>query len=126
MASQISLLPQVLDLALYAGDGVSLRLICKDSNGAPVDVSGATKAQIRLDRLSTDPPVVEFTVNLVDAYQGIVVLTLTGAQTQQLIAHSSTVNGKFTGVWDVQWTPSGSQPHTICQGKVECVVDVTR
>jgi len=127
MANQINLLPQVLDLALYSGDGISLRLTCKDKAGAPVDVTGGVKAQIRVDRLTpANPPIVEFAANLVDAYLGVVVLSLTGAQTEALIAASSTSNGKFTGVWDVQWTPSGAQPRTLCQGKVECVADVTR
>lgn len=127
MANQINLLPEVLDLMLYSGDGISLRLSCKDKAGAPVDVTGGVKAQIRVDRLTpTDPPIVEFDASLVDAYLGVVVLSLTGAQTQALISDPSSSNGKFTGVWDVQWTPSGSQPRTLCQGKVECVADVTR
>lgn len=122
MANQIDLRPQALDLSLYAGDGVSLRLICTDGSGAPIDVSGTVKAQIRLDRTNDDPPLVEFTVNSTDAYQGIILLTLTGAQTQQLVDSS----GKFSGVWDVQWQASSAQPRTLCQGNVECVADVSR
>jgi hypothetical protein len=121
MANQINLQPQVLDLGLYAGDGVEFRLKCTDKAGAPIDVTGTVKAQIRVDRL-VDPPVVEFTVNAIDAYLGIIVLSLTGAQTAELSADT----GRFIGVWDVQWTPSGKQPRTLCQGKVECVTDVTR
>jgi hypothetical protein len=124
-ANQINVQPQSLDLALYAGDGVEFRLICTNGDGAPIDVNGAVKAQIRLERLTPDPAIVAFTVGMLDAYQGIVILSLTGAQTTQLITGSSTP-GKFNGVWDVQWTPSGKQPRTLCQGKVECVTDVTR
>lgn len=127
MASHINIQPEVLDLGLYAGDGISLRLNCKDSDGAPVDVSGGVKAQIRLDRLNPDDPaLVEFLIGLVDAYLGIVVLSLTGTQTQLLVDDPSAKSGKFTGVWDLQWTPSGSEPRTLVQGKVECVADVTR
>jgi hypothetical protein len=126
MANKIDLLPQVLDLVLYSGDGISLRLTCKDKAGSPVDITGGVKAQIRLERLTPGAPIAEFAVSLVDAYLGIVVLSLTGSQTQDLIEDPSSTNGKFTGVWDVQWTPSGSQPRTICQGSVECVADVTR
>jgi hypothetical protein len=126
MANQINVQPQILDLSLYAGDGVEFRLICTDSAGAPIDITGTVKAQIRLDRLSTDPPIVEFSVNSVDAYQGIVVLSLTGVQTTELVQDDSSKAGKFSGVWDIQWTPSGKQPRTLCQGKVECVTDVTR
>lgn len=122
MASQINLQPEVVDLILYAGDGVDLPITCTDGAGAPMDITGAVKAQIREERLTPDPPVAVFTVNAVDAYQGKVILSLSGAQTAALLNGS----GKFNGVWDVQWTPSGSQPRTLCQGKVECVSDVTR
>ena len=114
--------PSVLDLLLYAGDGVEFRLICTDSNNAPVDINGVVRAQVRLDRLNTDPPIVSFSVNSVDAYQGIIVLSLTGEQTQQLVGST----GKFSGVWDIEWEAANAEPRTLCQGKVECVADVSR
>ncbi len=126
MAGQINVQPQVLDLALYAGDGVSFRLVCTNAAGSPIDVTGTVKAQVRLTRLAADPAIVEFTAGMVDAYQGIVTLSLTGDDTQELSEHESSQDGRFYGVWDVQWTPAGSQPRTLCQGKVECVSDVTR
>jgi hypothetical protein len=126
MANRISLLPEVLDLLLYAGDGVEFRMLCTDSAGAPMDITGSVSAQVRVDRLSQDAPVVSFAVNSVDAYAGKIILTLTGDQTSALVAHPSSKDGKFTGVWDVQWAPATSQPRTICQGKLECVADVTR
>ena len=127
MAPQINLQPQVLDLLLYSGDGFACKLSCKNSAGAPVDLTGAVTAQIRLDRLNPeDPPIVSFSVNLTDAYLGIVTLALSGDQTQELTDHPSAKNGKFNGVWDVQWSPAESEPRTICQGKAECVADVTR
>ena len=126
LAAVIDLQPQILDLSLYAGDGVSFRLICTDKAGAAVDVSGAVDAQVRLNRDKDTTPIIEFAANLVDAYQGIIVLSLTGDQTQALIDDPSSVSGEFTGVWDVQWAPSGLEPRTLCQGKVECVADVTR
>lgn len=126
MAKQINSQPDVLDLILYAGDGIEFRMICTDGAGAPIDVSGEVKAQVRLERLTPDPPIVTFAVNAVDAYQGIITLSLTGDQTASLSQHESNKAGKFIGVWDIQWTPSGAQPKTLCQGKVECAVDVTR
>lgn len=124
MTGQINLQPQVLDLALYSGDGFSFKLVCTDTKGAPIDMGGVVKAQIRQDRLNPDdPPIASFTVGMTDAYLGVIVLSMTGAQTQDLTDNSA---GKFSGVWDVEWTPSGAQPRTICQGKVECVADVTR
>lgn len=126
MAKVISLQPDVLDLSLYAGDGVDLPITCTDKAGAPIDINGAVTAQIRLDRLAPDPPIVEFGINAVDAYQGKIIISLTGAQTMALSQDPSSKAGKFTGVWDLQWAPAASQPRTICQGKVECVADVTR
>jgi hypothetical protein len=127
MAS-INIQPAVLDLALYAGDGVEFRLICTDSDKAPVDISGVIEAEVRVDRVTEDPPIVEFTADIVDPTGGIVVLSLTGDQTQELVRHPSVKpgSGKFAGVWDVQWTPTGKEPRTLCQGKVDCVADVTR
>lgn len=126
MANLINLQPEVLNLALYAGDGVAFRLLCTDPSGDPIDLNGSVKAQIRLDQLAADPPLVEFAANMVDAYLGIVVLSLTGEQTHSLSVHPSSVDGKFSGVWDVEWDPSTSEPRTLCQGSVGCVSDVTR
>ncbi len=125
MAS-IDLKPQVLDLSLYAGDGVEFRLICTDGAGDPLNVTGDVTAQIRANRDTTSDTIAEFAANLVEADQGIVVLSLTGEDTQDLVEDPSTNKGKFQGVWDVQWTPSGQEPRTLVQGKVECVADVTR
>jgi hypothetical protein len=122
----INIRPQVLDLMLYAGDGIEFRLICTDSGEDPVDITGVVRAQVRLDRLNQDPPIVEFAVEMQDAYQGIIVLSLTGEQTQELVEHSSGPPGQFTGVWDIEWEPANQEPRTLCQGKVECVADVSR
>jgi hypothetical protein len=128
MASQISIQPPVLDLLLYAGDGISFKLICTNDAEPPepVNVTGDIAAQIRVDRLSTDPAIVEFSSDVSGAATGEIVLSLTGEQTQDLIEHESVVKGKFTGSWDVQWTADSAEPRTLCQGKVECLADVTR
>lgn len=128
MSGQLSNQPPGLDLALYAGDGIAFKLICTDNATPPqpVNVTGDIQAQIRVDRSSVDPPVVEFAADMVGADVGEVVLSLTGVQTQDLMDDPSTSKGKFSGVWDVQWTETGGEPRTLCQGKVECVADVTR
>lgn len=125
MAGQtLNFRPSILNLLLYAGDGFSIRLVVKDEAGTPVDISGTVTAQIRVDRLHpTDSPLASFTISLVDAYLGIIGLTLTGAQTLNLPLNT---DDKFVGVWDVQWTPVDKQPRTLIQGIVECVPDVTR
>ena len=118
----INLQPQTLDLVLYAGDGVELRFVCRTPAGAPIDVTGGVRAHIRVDRLNDDPPVAEFTVDLVDAYLGVVVLMLSGDQTQEMVEPS----GKFVGVWDLEWDSAADEPRTLVQGRLECVADVTR
>jgi hypothetical protein len=126
MANQINLQPQILNLNLYAGDGVDLPITITDGAGAPIDITGEVDAHVRLERLAPEPPVAEFAVNAVDAYQGKLILSLTGEQTKQLSLDPSSKSGKFVGVWDMQWTPAEKQPRTLCQGTVECVADVTR
>ncbi len=125
MAGQtLTFRPSILNLNLYAGDGLSIRLKCQDTAGNPIDVSGSVEAEIRVDRTHPgDAPLVNFAVSLVDAYLGIVALSLTGAQTLSLVPNGENV---FTGVWDVQWNPANSQPRTLVQGVVEVVADVTR
>jgi hypothetical protein len=122
-AGKINLSPQVLDLTLYAGDDAEFRLICKDPDGEPVDISGGVEAQVRLDRSQGSTVLAEFDSDLTDAFNGIVMLSLTGEQTAALITDDT---GKFTGVWDVQWTSVDAEVRTLCQGKVECWIDVTR
>jgi hypothetical protein len=124
--ARLDLRPEILDLALYAGDGISFRMICTDVNNEPVDISGDVKAQIRVHKADPDPPVETFSVNVVDASSGIIYISLTGIQTQNLMTNPATADGRFLGVWDVQWTKAGSQPRTICVGQVDCVGDVTR
>jgi hypothetical protein len=122
----IDVQPKLLDLALYAGDGFTIKLNCVDSDGDPVDMTGTVRAQIRLTPQAADPPLVEFASIMTDAWQGIVVLKLTGAQTKLLSDDPSSVNGKFVGAWDIQWAPAGAEPRTLSRGSVECVSDVTR
>lgn len=122
----ISLLPQVLDLQLYGGDGVELRIVVTDSDGAPLPLTGAIDAQIRTSRTSGEEAAV-FAADLVEADTGIVYLSLTGAQTGAL--HGTPPQQpteRFQGVWDVQWTPTGAEPVTLVQGSVESSLDVTR
>lgn len=126
MADSINLQPQVLDLSLYAGDGVEFRLICTDTSNAPLNMDGVSEAHVKVDRLTEPDPIVEFTTDMALAMEGKILLSLTGVQTQTLADHSSSKNGKFTGVWDLQWTPPGEEPRTICQGKIEVLADVTR
>lgn len=113
----ISFIPQSLDLACYAGDGASVRIVVSRS-GNPIDVSGDHEAQIRTKRLDVDP-LDTFNIDDSQASIGILILSLTGEQT-------SGFGDGFKGVWDLQWTAQDVEPITLIQGSVSCVLDVTR
>ena len=123
MASSIILQPQVLDLTLYAGDGIEFKVICTDEADAPIPITGTVESQVRHARDDPDS-LVTFDINLDEAAEGKILLALTGVQTQALMALGK--KNKFTGVWDVEWTPAGAEPRTLCQGKVDVYADVTR
>lgn len=118
--AKINRMPETLDLVLYAGDGVSIRLGVTDNTGNPVTVAGELKAQIRENRGSTEVAA-EFTT-VPEEGTGAVIISLTGAQTQDLVSAGES----FTGVWDIQWRPVDGEPVTLTTGEVTCNADVTR
>lgn len=120
----INLEPQFLDLVLYAGDGLSFSLAVTDAADAPINLTGTMLAQIRINRLDPGSPVDVFAVDLTQAALGIARLSLTGDQTQAL-SDSTPPTEKFAGEWDLEWTPLGAEPITLCQGKIESVPDVS-
>jgi|SRR3954447_2847675 hypothetical protein len=120
-ATKISLIPSVLDLELYAGDGVELVLGLTDSSGGPLNVTGTVKAQVRANRADVTATT-EFAADLTEGTVGTVILSLTGIQTASLVQGAA----KFEGVWDMQWTVLDGEPVTVLQGKVTCDPDVTR
>lgn len=118
---KLSFVPQVIDIQLYAGDGSGMRFTLTDSTGAVLPLTGDMKAQIRAAREAVDPSLADFAIVDTNFTDGIVVIYLTGDQTHDLIDG----NEKFEGVWDLEWTPTGGEPVTLVQGKVECFPDVT-
>jgi hypothetical protein len=126
-APPISLVPQSLDLSLYGGDGVELRMTVTDSGGSPVPLTpGTVDAQIRGSRTTVGDAIAIFSTDLTDGATGVVILSLTGTQTEGLHGPSDGLSERFSGVWDVQWTPDQGQPITLIQGKVDSALDVTR
>mgnify|MGYP003579260262 CR=1 FL=1 len=125
----LEVLPPEVNISFYAGDGVSYKLVFKTNEDpqVPIPIPGTIEAQIRVDRGLTTPILVSFSTDMSEADpEGIVYISLTGEQTQDLVEHVSTKKGKFKGVWDVEWTAPGSEPRTVIQGDVECLADVTR
>jgi hypothetical protein len=120
--AQISVIPQRVDLEVYAGDGVTLRLTAVNAEtGDKLNLVGTIDAQVKAHR-SDSEPLTGFTVNTDKAADGILDLSLSGAQTSALLTDSS----RFQGVWDVQWLADGEQPRTLVQGSLTCDLDVTR
>jgi hypothetical protein len=120
MAS-IERVPPVCDMDLYAGDGISISFTVVNSDQTPYPLDGVVTAWIKKKRTDGDPPLAEWSVDASQQDQGIVLLSLTGEQTEALVNGSTT----FTGVWDMQFVKSGGQPMTLLQGKVTCNADVT-
>jgi hypothetical protein len=120
----ISLIPEQVDLKLYGGDGVELELDVTNGSTSPFPLDGEVAAQIRGSRVNPDV-MADFAVDMTDADNGIVIVSLTGDQSAAL--HGDPPTETFKGVWDVQWTPqSGRAPVTLVQGNVESSLDVTR
>lgn len=119
----VSLVPPVVNVVLYAGDGANLRLTATDLDGKPFDLRGTVHAQIRATRLA-DEYLVEWAVEMAQAEQGILVLRLTGDDTRALM-QGDTIH-RFKGAWDCVWTMADSVPVTLVQGDVQCDLDVTR
>lgn len=119
---KINLLPSKLDLALYAGDGATIRLTVTDNAGLAIPLlPGEVTAQIRANRLDADP-LAEFTPDFSGDDLNILTLSLYGSQTAALITDEEI----FKGFWDVQWVKENQEPITLAQGKVEVDADVTR
>jgi len=117
---EITLVPPSLDLALYAGDGASFRLTATDDVGEAFPlIEGVVTAQIRQFR--SDPePLVDFAVDPSDAEDGVIVISLDGADTDALVVDRE----QFIGVWDLRYTTDATV--TLVQGGVTCTKDVTR
>jgi hypothetical protein len=121
----ISLVPTVLGLQIYGGDRVNL-LITVSSIDGPTDLSGEVEAQVRVKR--TDPsPVVEFEVDMTNAADGQVLLSLSSADTDSLHGTPPDSQESFNGLWDVQWTPEGDASSiTLVQGTLNSLLGITR
>jgi hypothetical protein len=116
------------NLSIYRGDDYSHEVTVLHSEasaadlpgidaGDPVDLSDRTwAAQIR--RAPDGPDPVAFTVDPASAADGVLLLTLTAAQTTTL---------PRAGVWDLEGTyTADGLVETLLAGSVVCTRDVTR
>lgn len=120
---KISLLPDTLDLAFYAGDGANIQLTVTNPDTTPIPLDGEVIAQVRPNKLS-DIVSANFAVDLTNAAMGVILLSVTGEQTTAMLGPSR--QSVFRGMWDVQWDPEDQEPITLIQGRVECYADVSR
>ncbi len=109
--------PAVINLEWWAGDGFTVRV------DYAVDMTGAVfVAQLRAAVLDSD--IAEtFAINDDDAATGIILATLTAAETRALLVDGAR---SWRGVWDMQCTQPGAEPRTHFAGTAVCTLDVTR
>jgi len=111
----IRVVPLVVDLRLYEGDDVFLRVVVTDPDTfGPADLTGYT-AQSQIRAAAGDAEIMaEFTTEIIDNF---VYLTLTSPQTTGLVGR---------GVWDVQLVDADGVVGTVAGGRVTWVAEVTR
>lgn len=105
--------PARLDLKIVTGDSFSrtLRFL---SDGAPVDLTGYTgRAQVR-DR-PAGKLLATFTVTIPTPTNGEVIIALDTTATRGLAA----------GVWDLELDAGPTATHTVVQGAVKVLADIT-
>ena len=112
------LLPATLNLDIYQEDTYTRDIQIQDGDGSAVDITGWTfAAQIR--RSPGGPLEADFAVDVTDAQQGEITLSLASDTTQAL-----STNGRH--VWDFQATHADGTVRTYLQGHVTVRPDVTR
>ena len=100
-----------LNLRIDAGAGYSFSVLCEDSAGDPIDLSGATAvAEIR-EKYDDTSSLAAFTVDDTGAATGTFVLSLTHIDT-------SALQGTTKAFWDLFITLSGAEPAKILYGTV--------
>lgn len=113
MAS-LSATPAILDLNLYAGDGVTIAFEFTEA-GEPWPTLGTWEADIRATDKSEEV-IANFGV-IVDDEAGLVTLSLSGEQVRDL---------GTSAVYDLQQVIPGAEPRTWYRGNIKVGWDVTR
>lgn len=105
------------NLSIYAGDDYSHTITAVDGDAVAVDLSDRTwTAQWR--EYAAASTAVDFSVDTTNAATGVLVLSMTAAQTATL---------SRAGTWDLQGTyTADSAVETLLAGTVTCTKDVTR
>jgi hypothetical protein len=92
------------------------------SKGTPVDLTGLTvTAQARTSAVSNEVALTAV-IDVTDAPAGKGTMRWPGDEVRDLLAGAA----KWSGVWDMQADNNVDDPTTLCAGKFEAVMDVTR
>jgi hypothetical protein len=106
--------PGTLNLRIVCGDSFTKTITVQESDGTAIDLTGITgRAEIR-DRYGGSL-LETFTVVIATPTNGQVAFSLTATQTRTLA----------DGVWDIELDGGISNRHTILQGTVSVLPDVT-
>jgi hypothetical protein len=115
----VSVLPATLNLALYAGDSVTVSFTFTDASGNPLDMSGTWSAQVRSAPGAADPPLAVFGVDTTQAASGVIVISLDDEATAALPIAT-------TLAWDLEQQTGTDTVRTTHRGSVTVTEDVTR
>lgn len=107
--------PTEFHLGVYAGDTFTRTFEFLDSTGTAIPLTGTWAAEERQDPGATDP-LATFAVDLTDAANGKVTVSLDPLTTSTLLP----------GVWDLQQTGTDGSVSTWLNGTVAVAQDVTR
>lgn len=102
-------------VAIYGGDTLTLEYRFRDANNDPVDVSAYTFAS-QWRPYASDTSAIAFTVNQSDDTNGVIILSMTAAQTEAMGAD---------GVFDLRGT-QGATVRTFLVGYTSWAASVTR
>ena len=128
--SSLDVRPQVVDVAGYAGDTLTIRILAPDFYGldwsaqvraAPDTTTVAATFEITAPAAADQPAilVLDAATTRALADTGEVIRVRRGAATVSVL--------RFTGVWDCQVSDAGSDPvRTLVQGGLTIDLDVTR
>jgi len=109
----VALLPQVVDLDLYAGDDSSFTLAVKNADGSPANLVGATV----LSQIRQTPQTAAVAATFTTSISGNVI-TLG-------LAHTAAAGLGGSYVWDCQVTYASGQVQTIAAGQCRITAEVS-
>ena len=128
--SSLDVRPQVVDVAGYAGDTLTIRITAPDFYGldwsaqvraAPDTDAVAATFEITAPAAADQPAILVLDADTTRALAG------TGTQLRVRRGAATVTIQRFTGVWDCQVSDAGTDPvRTLVQGGLTIDLDVTR